>query len=326
MPEHEQTDNLTMPLGDHLDELRRRLILALLAPVPVFILALVFGGRLIDFLRTPVTDALRDAGQPARMLATHPLETFGAYLKVATVVTLLISLPWVIYQLWLFVAPGLLKAEKRFVRFLIPLSAAMTALSVTFLYYVLLPVSLYFLITFGTMLVQQNVATAPLPAGVALPAVPTLQADPANVPVGSMWINDALNELRIQSDTGPLGVPLRTGGVIAQEYRIGEYINLIFTLALVFALAFQLPVIMLLLHWVGILEPRDITPYRKHAVMACAVLGAVLTPQDPWSMIALGLALYMLFEAGIILMRLAPASRVARGFKDADHDDESHPP
>ncbi|MEM9083300.1 MAG: twin-arginine translocase subunit TatC [Planctomycetota bacterium] len=320
---YEPDDPLLMPLGDHLEDLRRRLILGLLVPIPIFVLCLVFGGQLVSFLTQPVIDSLTAANQPSRLLATSPLETFGAYLKVATVVTILVSFPWLIYQLWLFIAPGLHRAEKRFVRVLVPMSAVLTLAGSAFLYYVLLPVSLFFLITFGTLLVQTSPAKAPLPEDVVLPAIPVLEADPTEAPSGSYWLNEKLNELRFQIGEDTVGIPLRAGGVIAQEYRMGVYISIVFTLGLVFTIAFQLPVVMLLLHWVGILEPRDITPYRKQAVMACTVLGAVLTPQDPWSMIAMGFALYLLFESGVILMRLLPASRVAKGFAtDGDEGDE----
>ena len=301
-----------MPLGDHLEELRRRVILSLLVPVPVFIVCLVFGGRLLTFLTNPATEALREAGQPPRMLATNPFESLGAWIKVAAVVALLVSVPWVVYQLWLFVAPGLHKAEKRFVHLLMPLSAGLTGLAAGFLYYVMLPVSLFFLVTFGAGLVQQRAPGVALPEGVVLPRVEIFRGDPEGAPEGSYWVDERLNELRIMLPGGEVGgLPLRRGGVIAQEYRIGEYVNLVFNLGLVFAIAFQLPVVMMLLNWVGILEPRDVASARRYVVLGCAAAGALLTPQDPISMIALGGALYMLFEFGVVLMRVMPASRVA---------------
>lgn len=310
-----------MPLGDHLEELRRRVIWSLVVPVPVFALCLAFGPQLLTFLTGPVRRALQAAGQPTRMLATHPLETVVAWMKVSAIVTVLVTLPWVIYQVWLFVAPGLMRAERRFVHLLLPMSAVMTVLSAVFLYTVLLPVSLVFLIGLGSSLVKQTPQQIELPPGLVLPDVPMLEGDPFGVPHGQMWFNDELNELRLQTERGVIGFPGRGGGVIAQEYRIGEYVSLVFTLGFVFAIAFQLPVAMLLLGWVGILEPHDLTGYRRYVAMGCAVAGAVFTPQDPLSMIMLGAALYALFELGIVLMRVLPAERVAGSGGDQSGDD-----
>lgn len=304
-----------MSLGDHLEELRKRVVFALVGIVPLVILGLVFGAPLIDILVVPLREQLVAADQPTKLLATSPLETFGAYLKVSLVLALIVGMPWVLFQLWLFIAPGLYQAEKRFVYFLLPLSAVMTAIGIAFLYYILLPVSLYFLISFGTSIAQDVVpASAALPPGIELSEIPVLGAEPEAPAVGEMWVNERLNELRIRVDESrTLGVPLRGDGLIAQEYRIGEYISLVFMLGIVFALAFQLPVVLMLLGWVGILEPKELTKYRRHIVFGCGVAGAVLTPQDPMSMILLGGALYALFEFGIVLMRFVPASRVAGG-------------
>jgi len=212
---------------------------------------------------------------------------------------------------------GLYQAEKRFVYFLIPLSAVLTALGVAFLYYILLPVSLLFLITFGANLAQSDAAslpTEPVPEGIVLPEIPVFSAEPESPTPGQMWVNDSLNELRVRIDSDrTVGLALRGDALIAQEYRIGEYIGLVFTLGIVFAISFQLPLVLMLLGWVGILQPSDLTKWRRHIVFGCGVAGAMLTPQDPMSMLLLGGALYILFEFGIVLMRFVPASRVAGG-------------
>ena len=304
-----------MPLGDHLDELRRRLVFALVGLAPLVALGLVFGGPIIDVLVHPLETQLRNADQPAKLLATSPIETFAAYVKVSLVLALIVGMPWVLYQIWLFIMPGLYTAERRFVYFLIPLSGVLTAASVAFLYFILLPISLYFLITFGTGIASSTPPaqmTAPLPEGIVLPEIPVLDGEPIDPEPGQSWVNRRLKELRVHVGDGrTLGMPLRGDGLIAQEYRIGEYINLIFLLGVVFALSFQLPIVLMLLGWVGILEPRDLTRWRRHIMFGCGVGGALLTPQDPISMLLLGGVLYALFELGIVLMRFVPASRVS---------------
>ncbi|MCA9307848.1 MAG: twin-arginine translocase subunit TatC, partial [Phycisphaerales bacterium] len=150
-----------MSFGDHLEDLRRRVIMAGLGFIPIFVLALLFGRPILAFLTIPLTEALRDAGQPAGLLATSPLETFGAYMRVSVIVGVMVAFPWMLYQLWLFVAPGLYTHERRFVYFLVPLSTALTAAAAVFLYKFLLPVSLYFLIAFGSTIVQEDHGTLP---------------------------------------------------------------------------------------------------------------------------------------------------------------------
>ncbi|MEC9374503.1 MAG: twin-arginine translocase subunit TatC, partial [Planctomycetota bacterium] len=111
------------------------------------------------------------------------------------------------------------------------------------------------------------------------------------------------------------------GGVIAQQYRISEYVNLFLALGLVFAVAFQLPLVMLLLGWSGIAGPESFTGKRRYVFFACAIAGAILTPADPVSMVLLTVPLYLLFEGGILLMRFLPATRVA-GERESHPDDE----
>lgn len=303
-----------MPFGDHLEELRRRILYTVVGVVVLFAIALVFGRTLLDVIAAPLLAELRAAGQTPTMLATSPLEAFGSYVKIATVAALLASMPWTLYQLWLFVSPGLYPAERRFVYFLLPLSGVLTVVGVLLLYFVVLPVTLYFLISFGSGLISEQTSTAALPPGVTLPSVPVLAADPPGADVGQMWVNSAIDQLRVRvSPDSVMGLPLVAGGLIAQQYRISEYVNLVFLLGLAFALAFQVPVVLMLLSWVGILRGSDLTPYRKHAIMACVLLAALMPAQDPWSMLVMAITLYGLFEAGIVLMRFVPARAVAEG-------------
>lgn len=322
-----RNDSALMSFGDHLDELRRRLIFVMLGIVPIFVLGLVFGGRILEFLISPLRAALNRAGQPESLLATTPLEPFVAYIKVSLALALLVGTPWMLIQLWLFIAPGLYKRERRFAYFLIPLSTVLSALGMVFLYSVLLPISLYFLITFNAALVGRPTDRSVIPDGLVLPSVPVLEGVPSQadfdagvVGPGSYWLNDRSNQLQFVTPDGDVRTVVSRGdGLIAQEFRVGAYVSLVFTFALVFAISSQLPVVMLLLSWVGILRPSDVTKFRRQIGFGCAVAGAVLTPQDPISMVALGGALYLLFEFGVALMRFVPASVIAG--KDLDGDE-----
>lgn len=304
-------DARIMSFGDHLEELRLRLILALIVPIPMFIVCLAIGDHLLTFFTAPLISSLREAGEPATMLATSPIEPFAAYVKVAGVVSVVFSFPWVLYQLWLFISPGLHKVEKRFVHFLIPMSTVLTAAGLVFLYRVLLPLCLYFLVVFGAGLIHRDASTAPLPPGIVLPTIPVLDADPSNAPIGSYWINKQTQELRLRvSDTDTRGTALSRGSGVAQQYRLSEYIDLVFGLALAFGLAFQLPLVLLLLNWVGLLKRDLLEKNRKWALLAAVVVGALLPTQDPASLLMLTAVLYGLFEFGIVLIRLVPPRKL----------------
>jgi Sec-independent protein secretion pathway component TatC len=306
-----------MSFGEHLDELRRRLGLAILGVLPILVVALVFGQRVMLFLMRPLEDTLAANGQNVRMQVTGLLEQFNAYFYLSFILTVLIGAPWILYQLWLFIAPGLYAGERRFAYILAPLSIVLTVLSAMFTYYVMLPTILDFFVKWNAALPVHGIVTAPLPQGVVLPTMPVLAADPDHPMPGAFWINSAINELRtcvaVAADgTATVrGTPIASSSLINQEYKVSQYIDLLFNFALAFAAGFQMPVVVLVLGWVGIVTPQLLAKYRKHAIMVCAVLGAALTPGDPLSMVLLTVPLVVLFELGLLLLKLLPASRVA---------------
>lgn len=322
MAEGRETSNPSgvMPLTAHLEDLRRRIIFALAGLVPIFIVSLVFADDVLSLLLVPVRRQLANVGQAPMLQATGPLESFIAWLQVGLVCAVLVAFPWVIYQLWKFVSPGLYARERRFVYVLIPMSGVLTSAAAAFLYFVLLPVSLYFLIAFGAGLVEGTTPVATVPEGAVFQSFPMLAGDPPDEAIapGNAWVNTHLQQLRVRLDDGrTLGSPLMTTAGIAQQYRIGEYINLVFWLGVVFAAAFQLPLVMLLLGWTGLVKPANLTRFRKQIFFGCAIAGAMLTPQDPYSMVLLGGALYVLFELGILLMRFVPVSLIAGAQEEA---------
>jgi len=310
-----------MPLGDHLEELRARVILSLGGLVVVVIPCLLLARPLLAVLIAPVQRALLAKGQPPSLQATGVVETFGSYMYVAIVSAILLGSPWILWQLWRFVAPGLYRSERRFAYLLAPMSLFMTLCACLFLYFVMLPVVLAFFIGFGTSVGEPQVLIAPLPEGVVLPeSPPQLAADPEQPQPGTMWINVPLREWRIaiqrQGRIEILRIPLAKAAGIVQQYRISEYVRLIMHLALAFAIAFQTPIVVLLLTWAGVIDPAKLGKYRKHAVMGSAIIAAILTPADPISMMVLGVPLYGLYELGLVLARVLPAERVA-GVREA---------
>ncbi len=319
------SDHALMSFGDHLDELRKRIIYALLGIIPIFFLAMALGKPVLEVLMIPIRASLRSANQPASLIATAPFEGFGTWFRVVLVLTILAGGPWIVYQLWRFIAPGLYNSEKRFAYLLMPMSILLTCVGVTFLYYVILPVILTFLITFGTNVGKLEVAVAPLPQGVALSSIVILEVDPPNPEVGNIWLNRSLKQLRVCIDAEPapliIGMELASTAGVLQQYRISEYVKMLLNFALAFGIAFQMPLVVLLLGWAGIVDRPWLAKYRRYVIAGCAIISAILTPADPLSMVLLALPLYGLFELGMLLLILLPADRVAgRSSRESRND------
>lgn len=314
----EHHDHALMSIGDHLEDLRRRVAFSIIGIIPIFVVAFMFGRPLLSILITPARRELEKGGHPATLLATAPFETFGTVVHLSVVVTILIGAPWILYQLWLFISPGLYAHERRIVHLLIPFSGLLTLLSIAFLYFVILPVILAFFISYASSVsgTDPGVATAPLAEGVVLPTIPVLDADPVAPEIGATWINSAIQAQRVCIGLDPSGDPIvRSLRLVAshgilQQYKISEYIKTVLNMGLAFAIAFQTPVVIVMLGWVGIINPRMMGRFRKMAIAVCAVLGALLTPADPLSMVLLAVPLYLLYELGLFILRVLPLSRV----------------
>jgi len=318
-----------MSFGDHLDDLRKRVFFGIVGIIPIFAIAFGFGRPLLQMLIEPARVQLSNAGQGSQLLATGPFETFGAVIQIALIITILLGSPWLLYQLWLFVSPGLYKHERKIIHLLIPFSALLTVLSVLFLYFAVLPVILAFFIGFGAQVSSElDVPTAPIPAGIVIPMIPILEADPENIEIGMVWINSQLHQQRVcvdfVDDKPIISVMNLTSNIgIAQQYRISEYIKMILNMGLAFGVAFQTPVVVVMLGWVGLLNPKIMTKYRRHAIAVSAILGAVMTPADPLSMLLLAGPLYALYELGLFILKVLPIERVLRNtdLRDSQHTD-----
>jgi hypothetical protein len=153
--------------------------------VPILITALALGKPLIALLIDPLRDELRAASQPSGLLATGPFETFAVYLQISMIATVIVGSPWIIYQFWKFIEPGLYRNERSFVHILVPLSTILTLTSALFLYFVVLPVILAFFINFGSQLGRSD-AHDRGPEGIVLPTLPVSTATRPDPSSGSV--------------------------------------------------------------------------------------------------------------------------------------------
>ena len=145
-------------LRPHLVELRKRLGLSVLSVFIAFIVAFVFHEAILEWVTAPLNEALDEVAHLSKkaadgMVTTHQVGgAFFVALKVSFFAAILGALPFILYQLWLFVAPGLYSNEKKMVLPFVIGGSIMFLVGVLFAYYVVTPFGFQFLITFGSFL------------------------------------------------------------------------------------------------------------------------------------------------------------------------------
>jgi sec-independent protein translocase protein TatC len=317
-----------MSFGAHLDELRRRLIWAMVVPLLLAVAAFALSDWLIEFITRPLYEALAAEGQPRVVQVLSPSEMVMAKLQLSVWCGVVLAVPWILWHVWRFVAPGLYAHERRYAQFLVPLSTLLVVLGLTGFYFAL-PYLLAALMSFAQV-TPRLVPAAEEPVA-ALPSIPVLDADPSAARPGDLWMLRGDGQIYVAAGTarddgklevrtiatsvatvGSFGSP--SGGTVAQLYRLSEYIDFVLLFGVSIAIAFQMPVAVLLLGWLGVLDIPTLRKYRRHAFFACAIIAAVITPTvDAFSMLALLVPLYLLYELGIVLLHVAPARAVSEG-------------
>ena len=144
-------DDKPMPLIDHLLELRQRLLWSVGAFIIAFAVCYYFSTSIYGFLARPLADILQQqGGGERRMIFTALYEAFFTYLKVAFFGAVFFSFPMWATQLWLFVAPGLYRSEKRAIYPFLLASPFLFVLGAALAYYFIFPLAWRFFITFET--------------------------------------------------------------------------------------------------------------------------------------------------------------------------------
>ena len=114
-PQLEEERMPSMSFLEHLEELRKRIFNALVAVVLGMLVCAVIRERLVAFMTKPIIDVLKHYGQPEKLVYLNPTEPFNLYVKVCALAGLFITSPYVLYQVWLFISPGLYRREKKYV-------------------------------------------------------------------------------------------------------------------------------------------------------------------------------------------------------------------
>ncbi len=141
-------DEKRMPFTAHLSELRQRLIISLIAVGVGFGVSYAFSEELFDILKKPLMPALPEGHE--FLAFTGVVEPFFTYLKVALVSGIILASPVILYQTWLFVAPGLYEHERRWFLPVVFASVVLFGLGVVFAYFVVFPVGFKYLLSFAS--------------------------------------------------------------------------------------------------------------------------------------------------------------------------------
>jgi sec-independent protein translocase protein TatC len=138
-----------MPLFEHLEELRSRLLICCLAIGAGFVISYFFSSRIFEMLIKPWIDAM-PPGQPVKLIYTAPHEAFFVYMKVSFISGTILAVPIILWQVWRFIAPGLYENEKRYMLPVICCSVICFISGVLFGYFVVIPVAFKFFASFAS--------------------------------------------------------------------------------------------------------------------------------------------------------------------------------
>ena len=222
-----------MSFLDHLEELRRAIIRAFVVALVLVAAAWAFSDRLLEALIT-----LLLPGQ--RVLALAPTEAFSARINVAIWTGGLLAVPYLMYEAWRFVAPGLKRRERRFAVPWMVASSILLYLGILFALRLLLPVLMGMLASYATPHVEARMSLSPLLA---------------------------------------FAIQLAAGC----------------------GLLFQLPLVLCLLVWFGIVSPATLARAWRHAVFFIALGAAIITPGDGPSMLVLAAPLVVLYFLSVLV-------------------------
>jgi Sec-independent protein secretion pathway component TatC len=215
----------------------------------------------------------------------------------------------------LFVAAGLYHNERKTITKYIPLSIGLLITGVLFVYFIVLPMTVNFFLTFNggiplprDLAGPQNVQNAKLPV-----QVPVLEGDPAAPPPGSIWFNSPESQLKIMLPGTPPELRVLTfssQNLIASTITLDDYIGFVLTLMLVFGLSFQLPLVLMALVRVGLVEIEFLKKQRRIVYFIMTIVAAIIAPGDVvTTMVALLIPMFLLYELGIWLALWAQKKR-----------------
>lgn len=140
-----------LPVTDHLEELRKRLIKCIVAVMAGFLISFSFSKQLFELLTYPLVQAMPAGG---KIIYTSLQEAFVTYMKVAFFAGLVLSVPVILYQIWKFVVPGLYEKERTYVVPFMAMACVFFCLGASFAFFVAFPFAFRFFLSFTTDRIQ----------------------------------------------------------------------------------------------------------------------------------------------------------------------------
>jgi len=230
----------TQPLIQHLIELRNHLLRAVLCVILVFASLYYFANDIYLIVAEPLRELMPKG---STMIATDVASPFFAPFKLTLMVSIFISMPFVLYQIWRFIAPALYDKEKKLAFPLLFSSIVLFYSGIAFAYFVVFP------LIFGFF-----------------------------------------------TSTGPEGVTIMTD--------ISRYLDFVLKLFFAFGIVFEIPIAIIILVSSGITNVESLSQKRPYLIVACFVVGMLLTPPDVISQTLLAVPMWMLFEVGLLFAKM----------------------
>ncbi|MDC0088582.1 twin-arginine translocase subunit TatC [Porticoccaceae bacterium] len=230
----------SQPFMAHLIEFRDRMLRAIASVAVVFVGLFSFSNEIYLYVSEPLRQYLPASSS---MIATDVTSPFLTPFKLTLVLSLFAAMPYVLYQVWAFVAPGLYKREKKIVIPLFCSSVMLFYAGMAFAYYVVFPLVFMFF-----------------------------------------------------TSVGPEGVSIMTD--------IRSYLDFVLKLFFAFGISFEIPIAVVILSWMGAVDPDNLAKKRPYVFVLCFVFGMLLTPPDILSQTLLAIPMWLLFEIGIMFGRL----------------------
>lgn len=251
-----------MTLVQHLLELRNSVTKGILAILVLFVILFPFANDLYIYISEPLSRFLPEG---TSMIATGVASPFLTPFKLSLVLAIYLAMPFLLYQLWTFIAPALYKHERQLVGPLLFFSSFLFYAGGAFAYYVVFP------LVFGFL-----------------------------------------------STAAPEGVTVATD--------IALYLDFVIKMFFAFGLAFEVPIVVVLLILTGMVSPQKLSHARPYIVVGAFIIGMLLTPPDIVSQTLLAIPMWLLYEAGIIVGRTVLKVRKSKddGADDADEEYDSN--
>ena len=223
----------------HLTELRDRIIRCLIAVFIIFLFLFPFANEIYEFISLPLRDLLPEG---ASMIATEVASPFLTPFKLSMLLSLYLAMPYVLFQIWRFISPGMYLSEQRIAIPILSSSIILFYAGTAFAYFVVFPL------------------------------------------VFSFFTSVAPDGIEIMTD-------------------INRYLDFVLKLFFAFGIAFEIPIIAIILIVTGVTTAEKLASKRPFILVGCFVIGMLLTPPDVISQSLLAIPMWILFELGVFLAR-----------------------